>query len=449
MTRNPAFQGLCLAVWLVGCTGTALLGGGVQRQPSLQPPQQQPPHVDNPAPDGGSSNLGGGNTDAGSGSSGSSCLTSAFSLSVGKTRVLMGARMDNSESAVFAAAPAVDVRYQYVTGYVPEAPTACTSCSNSGCSGNWWGCYGSSPGSQLRNFVNVSAARGTLPMLTYYQMINAANGDSSATDLAAVQDSAVLRSYLNDLRFLLQQLGTQPALLHLEPDFWGNLEYPNTDATQTAAAVTAANPTDCASQPNTLAGLGHCMISMVRKYAPKTLVGLHASPWSTGVDCYRNLDSTLDVVAEAHKTAAFLRACGADLGDFVVVETQDRDAGALGSASFWDVNNQTLPNFHRSFAWAKTIADDVGKPLIWWQTPVGNMTMDSVHQDNRIDYFFSHMNELVAAHTAAVVFGAGQRTAAWIDTNPTTCAANRYSDHGYCLGKIAAYLQTGGINTCP
>jgi len=76
---------------------------------------------------------------------------------------------------------------------------------------------------------------------------------------------------------VLQKIGTRPALLHIEPDFWGYVEQLNSDPHAVAAKVTTANPTDCASYENSAAGVARCMIHMVRVYAPSAKVGLHAS----------------------------------------------------------------------------------------------------------------------------------------------------------------------------
>ncbi|UVH58388.1 hypothetical protein NWF24_02960 [Variovorax paradoxus] len=53
-------------------------------------------------------------------------------------------------------------------------------------------------------------------------------------------------------------------MIDLEPDFFGFARgYGLLD--QVPAQVTAANPTDCADQANTVAGLAHCLIAMTRK----------------------------------------------------------------------------------------------------------------------------------------------------------------------------------------
>ena len=191
--------------------------------------------------------------------------------------------------------------------------------------------------------------------------------------------------------------------------------------------------------PNTIAGMGQCMVSMVRKYAPNALVGLHASAWSTNMDVGLNTNKSLDVAGEAKKTAAFLAACGESSADLVIVETSDRDAGyyqSQGKSTFWDATNATLPDFHQDFAWVKALTEALGKPALYWQTPLGNANQNNTTnhwKDNRVDYFFAHPHELAAAHAIGAVFGAGQGD----QTLPET-------DGGNLVAKMKAYVAGGG-----
>src|SRR5262249_12595875 len=152
-------------------------------------------------------------------------------------------------------------------------------------------------------------------------------------------------------------------------------EQTNGDPHAQPAAVKAANPTDCAAQENSIAGLGRCMIAMARKYAPNAKVGLHASAWGTNMDVLGNTTPAFDVAGEAAKLGKFLLDAGAGDGDMVVADMSDRDAGyyqSVGKNTWWDDTNQKLPNFHQAFAWAKAVAETTGKPIVWWQIPVGN-----------------------------------------------------------------------------
>ena len=61
----------------------------------------------------------------------------------------------------------------------------------------------------------------------------------------------------------------------------------------------------------------------------------------------------------------------ADAGYYKVVRTEDR---------FWDSNNAIRPHFAHAFEWARELAERVGKPLIWWQLPIGNMSLPDQNQ---------------------------------------------------------------------
>jgi hypothetical protein len=264
--------------------------------------------------------------------------------------------------------------------------------------------------------------------------------------VSGLGDATLLARYFADWRLVLQRIGSHPALLHIEPDFWGYVEQSNPDPHAIPAKVTTANPTDCAGYENSAAGFAKCLIHMVRVYAPSAKVGVHASAWGTNFDVFGNRDSKLDVPGEAKKMATFLTALGAKDGDFIVSDPSDRDAGFYqlqkpSRDTWWDDTNTKLPNFHQAFTWTKTLAETMGMPIIFWQIPVGNMTLDNTtnhYKDNRVDYFFAHMDEVVAAHIVGLFFGAGNGDT----TTPE-------SDGGNLVSKVSAYRAAGGAKLCP
>jgi hypothetical protein len=262
--------------------------------------------------------------------------------------------------------------------------------------------------------------------------------------------------YYNDWRFLLQQIGTTKAMLHIEPDFWGYVRQAG-DPTTLPAAVASANPTDCQSQPATIAGMGKCLVAMVRKYAPNALVGLHASAWNSA----GNTDPSVDVTKDAKEVAAILAACGGSSADFVVTDTSDRDAGYYQTQqnrdTWWDPTDKTLPNFAQDLTWFKALTEALGVPGLYWQTPLGNAAQTNVtnhYKDNRVDYVFggstcqvesgapvtvpAHWNELAESHVIGIVFGAG----AGDQTTPD-------SDGGHLAANAKAYVASGGQPLCP
>ena len=127
----------------------------------------------------------------------------------------------------------------------------------------------------------------------------------------------------------------------------------------------------------------------------------------------------------------------------MAVEASDRDAGyyrSVGKQTFWDPTNASLPNFRQAFAWTKAVTDRVGKPALWWQLPLGNMSLPNAtaqYQDNRVDYFFAHPAEVAATNAFAMVFGAGMTG----QTTPST-------DSGNFVGKVRGYSAAGGQAVC-
>jgi hypothetical protein len=402
----------------------------------------------------GGGSTGGGSTGGGAGGGGAaSCLAGTLIQSLGRTRLLVGGTFDDAQ-----ATASWDVRYLYLSGSLFDGASPCascatsctvggTTCANTGPGCAWWGCWQYDvppPGDYARGFVTKAKTRTQLPMFTYYLLLQASGRAEGTAEVAALNDQAFLTRYFNDWRFLLQQVGSDVALLHLEPDFWGYAQQLNANPHLTAAKVTLANPADCATQENSAAGFGRCLIAMARKYAPNAKVGLHASGWATSMDALTNTNPSLDVAAEAVKTADFLEECGAD-ADFVVVDASDRDAGyyqsVRGENRWWDATNATLPNFTQAFAWAKALAERMSKPVLWWQVPIGNAGGNDTpnhYRDNRVDYLFGHLDEVARAHGAGVFFGAGQG-------DQTTAA----TDDGNLISKVNASHAAGGQVPCP
>jgi hypothetical protein len=382
-----------------------------------------------------------------------SCLAQTLLSSLGKTKLLTGADMDDTAAGL---AP-YDLRAMYIAGSLFDSSAPCASCA-SGCTSQglscsnsagcgWWGCWQwdqVAPGQYVRDFVAKAAAKNQLPYLTYYILLQASGATEGPGTVTATNDAAFMTRYFADFRFFLQAIGTSKAFVHLEPDFWGYAQQANSDPTKVPSAVASANPTDCSAQPNTLAGFSRCLISMVRKYAPNAKVGLHASAWATRWDVLMNTNPSFDVVGEAKKLGSYLVALGIGGADFVAVDASDRDAGyyeSRGRDTWWDASNATLPSFKQAFTWSKAVSEATGKPHVWWQTPIGNMSLPNTAQrwkDNRVDYFMTHLGDLAKSHGFAVVFGAGQSD----QTNPSTDGSN-------LMNRVKAYVQGGGQVPCP
>jgi hypothetical protein len=398
------------------------------------------------------------------------CLGSSLLSALGKDHLLVGGSM---EAATAAMAP-FDLQYVYISSGLADGSGPCTSCA-SGCTSNgttcaggacdWWGCWVDTdpPGDYARSFVSTwtTAKPPQVPMFSYYQIFQSSGVTQGADEVTqAATNATFMARYFADWRFLLQQVGSAVAFLHVEPDFWGFAEQLASDPTTLPAAVASANTTDCGSLPNTIAGMGQCMIAMTRKYAPHAFVGLHASAWSTNTDISLNTETSLDVAGQAKETAAFLAACGETKADFVVVETSDVDAGYAQTVemqdTWWDPTDATLPDFKQDLTWVSALTEALGTPALYWQTPLGNAKQDNTtnhYQDNRVDYFFggsaatpesappvtvpSHWSQLAASHVIGVAFGTGG-----VQTSPET-------DGGNFVTKANAYFSSGGQALCP
>ncbi len=392
-----------------------------------------------------------------SGTDAGSCLGSSFLSALGKDRLIVGV----SGSTTAEAAAPYDLRYVYISGGLFSSPTPCTSCSS--CAAGWWGCYNTPPGMYATYFLQGAAAAkpAQIPMFTYYEILQTAQAsitnfqEGTAEVTQAATNTGIMTRYYNDWRFLLQAIGQTKAVLHIEPDFWGYVRQAG-DPTTLPAAVGSVNSTDCGSLPATIAGMGQCMIAMVRKYAPNALVGLQASAWNSA----GNTSPSVDVTVDAKTVAGVLAACGQSKADFVVVETSDRDAGyyqiVKNQDTWWDPTDKTLPNYAQDLKWVKALTEALGVPALYWQTPLGNSAgtnTNNSYKDNRVDYFFggsasqvesgaavtvpSHWSELAAAHVVGVAFGAGAGGV----TSPDT-------DGGNLATKTKAYVASGGQALC-
>ena len=85
----------------------------------------------------------------------------------------------------------------------------------------------------------------------------------------------------------------------------------------------------------------------------------------------------------------------------------------------------------------RTMAESVGRPVVLWQIPVGNMAQNNTlnhYKDDKVDWFFGHMDQVAKAHVAALLFGAG-----W--SEQTTIE----SDGGNVIRKTIAYRNLGGV----
>jgi hypothetical protein len=283
-------------------------------------------------------------------------------------------------------------------------------------SGSWP--YWNSPDGAYVTYVSANVkAIGAVPMFTLYQM--AAQGEGN---LSAINDAAFMTSYWAQVKLMYQKIGATdlPTLVNLEPDFWGFVlaGAPGGDPTKQPARV--SNVSECADQPDNVAGLAQCLLKLGRTYAPKAKIGFPPSFWGR--------DTTT--------VANFMLKVGADKADFMVAQTSDRDAGCFevvptpaecagrGNGPFyWDEANVATPNFRQNLDEWSAVQSALGNlPVLFWQTPMGvpSTTPGGTpghFRDNHVHYMLTHPTQYTAAGVFAIVFSGGGSTSASITTD--------------------------------
>jgi len=320
---------------------------------------------------------------------------------------------DHNQDGAFRVGPTLDLHYAYLSAYLNADKS--------------WGSWKDwNPDGSFVNIITDTAdAHGVVPMISLYSM--AAAGDGVLSGLAT---NSFEKSYWGDVKLLFQRLAiyNKPAFVHFEPDFWAYAEQQSHEDPTTLKVALKANAPDCADLSEDLVGMGNCIVRLARMYAPKALIGFHASQWAS---------------SDPNATAAFLKKVGADKTDVIFADLLDRDAGCFeakvdpqcqrGGSFYWDESNVTSPNFHEYLAWSKAITSGVGRPMIWWQIPFGvpSATPGGAadhYRDNRVHYIFSHIQEFVDAGGLGAAFGtgAGNQTTPDSDGGQFKAAVTKY-----------------------
>lgn len=319
-------------------------------------------------------------------------------LLVGLGNDLPGAEknFDFAQAGIYTLPVSLDLHYVYLSGLPDEA----------GKDGPGWPDYQPDAGF-VTTIAENAANKGVVPMFTLYQA--AARGEDRF-DVFREDDFAA--KYWKGVRILFEKLRDfdRPAVVHLEPDFWGFAQRESRDGDPANVRVLVRGMAgECGDLPDDVGGMGRCILRIARAVAPKVAVGFHASGFGS--------------FGEPKNVARFLGRVGALEADFVAVDTLDRDAGCfeaqidplcdrLEGTVYWDEANVTPPTFEQHFAWVKTIHERLGLPVLWWQTPLG-VPSDTPggsakrYRDNRVKYFFEHPGELVEAGGFGVAFGVG------------------------------------------
>lgn len=311
---------------------------------------------------------------------------------LGKDYFLIGFGNDLNENhdqdGAYTIGPPVDLHYAYLVGLKGK--------------GGWpdW----NPDGSFVRLLTDSADRHQVVPMFTLYSMAAAGEGR-----IAVLEDAEYMKAYLDGARLLFERLGEfkKPAIVQLEPDFWGFAQKHEPDPARIPARVEEFAK-ECQGLGNHLSGFGRCLVKLSRTYSPAVLIGLHASTWAH---------------TEPKFVADFLLDAGLDQADFISIETLDRDAGCFEAAKdpncqrgpgpfYWDETNRTSPNFHEHLHYATELAEHADRPLLWWQMPLGVPSdtpggKPTAYRDNRVRYLFSHVDEFVKAGGLGAAFGVG------------------------------------------
>jgi len=298
------------------------------------------------------------------------------------------ASSDPNQASAYSLGQKLDIHYLYLAGVD-------------------WPSWNSPAGSYVTMHADAAKAHGVVPMFTLYQA--ATYGEDN---LAVFDTDDFMTKYWSGVRILFQKLAAfdAPAIVHVEPDLWGFAQQHSDVPSDTPMKVGSLVP-ECSDLPSDVSGMARCVIRLSRQLSPKVVIGLHASSFGAYTNGY----------SDPTRIGNFMNAIGAGDGDITVLETLDRDAGCFENGSdplchrtgafYWDESNVSHPSFHDHLAYAKTLRTTIGKPLLWWQMPLG-VPADTAgytghYRDNRVRYFFSHPGEFAAAGGIGAVFGTG------------------------------------------
>jgi hypothetical protein len=356
-----------------------------------------------------------------------------------------------------------DFRFQYLVGGV-----------NTGSGWETW----NANGTFALNYANESAQHGYIPMFPYYELLQSSGSCGACgegqKDVTNLNTPSLMQAYYANFALLMKRLGPgtydgiagfgKTALINVEPDFSGGYAVQaannvngacfgfcsgqGNDPNLLKASVASSGFADVAAYPNTYTGFTQALAHLRDVYAPNVVLGYDVSPWATGNDIGLDTSTTTNGAALGQQVGAFLSKVGPH--DVLFNDPLDRDAGqykyVYGQNRFWDRLNVTFPNFAR---WEQylhgAITTDANKPLYLWQVPLGNQYFDTVnntdghYQDNRAEYIFGHVPELIQTGIAGAMFmpgNAGNTTYNDARADGTTNPASFCTTDGLSSGQI-------------
>ncbi|MBW5449009.1 hypothetical protein GE107_23545 [Cohnella sp. CFH 77786] len=324
--------------------------------------------------------------------------------------------------------------------------------------GDWRGAY-------AYDYAKDATDRGYTPVFTFYEMLQTISGDclncgdnEAKDDLVTLNDEYAMRAYFEEFKLLMQLIGTgtyngrqgigKTAIVHVDPDLAGYAQQAVLDNGRCygqctgqgnnpaflKAAVSSTRMPELADLPDTFQGYNWALLRLRDLYAPNVILAPHVNSWGTLIDVGRDTNPNLDVTALGKLAGEFANLSGVQTVpagikpyDFIFNDIDDDDAG--GDRGYWlDRTNLTLPNFHRWEQFVKAASETTRKKVMIWQIPVGNQVyraMDNTpghYQDNKVEYFFGHLQELIDIGIVGLMFGHGQPG--------STSHYNRMDDNG-------------------
>jgi hypothetical protein len=368
-----------------------------------------------------------------------------------------------------------DYRMQYLAGGV-----------NTGSGWETW----NSNGTYVLNYANESAQHGYIPMFPYYELLQSSGSCGSCgenqKDITNLNTPSLMNAYYANFALLMQRLGPgtyggvtgfgKTALIDIEPDFTGGyaVQAANNNGvcfgfcsgqgnnpTFLKASVASSGYTDVAAYPNTYAGYVQALAHLRDLYAPNVVLGLDVSNWGTGDDIGLDSNAGTNVAALGQEEGTFLSLTGPH--DLLFNNPLDRDAGqylaVYGQNRWWDRLNVAYPNFHRWEQFLQsTSAADGGRSMLLWQVPVGNQYFDTEnntndhYQDNRPEYVFSHISELIQNGIIGAIFAPGNAgNTSYTDSDndrvvnfASSCTTNGISSGQICNNHTATVADDDG-----
>ncbi len=376
-----------------------------------------------------------------------------------------------------------DYAYQYLSGGVNT--------------GSGWETWNSS-GQFALYYAQGSASDNYIPVFPYYELLQS-NGSCGSCgeaqkDLSNLNNTSLMASYFQNFTLLMQRLGKGTyggitgyggtAVVQVEPDLSGYAEqavlnngscygYCTGQGNNPAflkASVTSSGVADVAGYPNTYQGFNWALLHLRDLYAPNVLLAFHVSDWATGYDIGSNTDPSLNAASLGQEAGSFAAQSGmtgvpsgTSTYDLIFNDVADRDAAYYkyvfnNPSVWWDRLNVTYPNFHRWESYVSAISQTTGRSVIVWQIPEGNQYFDTEnntnghYEDNRAEYFFSHMSELAQSGIIGLLFGAGNGGSTVNNdgmgdgtTNPSSfCTSDGLSSGQVCNNHTSAVSDDDG-----